>query len=221
MLCTDWLMYLERGSCSALQVFSQNALAFFSALTYVIITMMAVERRLHMSRRSLLTVRQVVILYICFAVSLIFAVFARMYYFYRPYEAFNVFMVIFLSAAPLGVFVAAFAYFKVFQIIRRHQNQVQSNESAIDMKNYKKSIVTILDIIAVFLLSYVPYLCCILVAYILQEYGTSIFAAFNFCAAVVFSSSFFNPLLYYWSIKEIRDSVRSIIRKLFCKQNEW
>ena len=45
----------------------------------------------------------------------------------------------FFSAAALGVVVTAFAYFKVFQIIRRHQQQVQKlNGSAFDMLKYKK-----------------------------------------------------------------------------------
>jgi len=45
-------------------------------------------------------------------------------------------------------------------------------------------------------------------------------AAIRVSKAMMFSSSFLNPLLYYWRIKEIRDGVRSIARKLFCKQNE-
>jgi len=44
-------------------------------------------------------------------------------------------------------------------------------------------------------------------------------AALNASEAVMYSCSFFNPLLYYWRIKEITDSVGSIIRKIFCKQN--
>ena len=36
---------------------------YFSALTFAVVSMMAVERWLHMSRRSLLTVRRVLILY--------------------------------------------------------------------------------------------------------------------------------------------------------------
>ena len=40
-------------------------------------------------------------------------------------------------------------------------------------------------------------------------------AALNASEAVMYSCSFFNPLLYYWRIKEITDSVRSIIRNIF------
>ena len=49
---------------------------FFSGLTVLVMTLMAVERWLHMSRRSLLTVRRVVITYISFAVLLFLLVVA-------------------------------------------------------------------------------------------------------------------------------------------------
>ena len=45
--------------------------SYFSSLTGIIMTLIAVERWLHMSRRSLLIVRRVVILYVTFVVCLI------------------------------------------------------------------------------------------------------------------------------------------------------
>ena len=98
---------------------------------------------------------------------------------------------------------------------------MHTNESAIDMQKYRKSIFTILNILRIFAISYVPILCCVLVFDIFKQdtEGISANAACSVCAAVVFSSSFFNPFLYYWRVKEIRDSVRSIIRKLFCRQD--
>lgn len=142
---------------------------YFSSLTFVVIAMIAVERWLHMSRISLLTVPRVVILYITFVVLLIPVVFTRIYNSYHPYEAFNIFKVIFLFLAAVFVLVTAFAYFKVFQIIRHHQNQVQTNESTINMEAYKTSIFTILYILAIFVLSYFPYLCSLLALYNLYK----------------------------------------------------
>ena len=52
---------------------------YFSSLSAVVITMITVERWLHMSRRYLPTVRRVVILYITFVVFLIFLVAWRLY----------------------------------------------------------------------------------------------------------------------------------------------
>ncbi len=108
---------------------------------------------------------------------------------------------------------------RVFWIIRHHQIQVQTNENAIDMEKYKKSIFTILYILGVFVLSYIPFLCCLLVLFLEDKGDESSVAAVNACAAVVFSSSFFNPLLYCWRIKEIRDNVINIVRNLFCNES--
>ena len=197
---------------------TESVALHLSFLTLVVLTMIAVERWLHMSRRSLFTVRRVVILYATFALLLVFGVTSRMYG-GKKREVLNVLVALYLLAAAACVVVTAFSYFKVFRMIRHHQCQVQTNANAINMEKYKKSIFTILYILAVLISSYIPYLCCMLVL-VLQDYGKSSFAAFNACAAIVFSSSFVNPLLYYWRIKEIRDSVRLIVRKLCCNGNE-
>ena len=189
-------------------IVTESASHYFSSLTVIVIVMMAIERWLHMSRRSLLTARRVFILYITFLVLLIFVVVVKMYMWYYPSSIDNVLKVIFYLAGVLCVAAAAFAYLKVFQIIRHHQNQIHANDNAIDMKKYKKSIFTILYILMLFVLSYVPYMCCVLVLIILQDFGKSSVAALNASLAVMYSCSFFNRLLYIWRIKEIRESVK-------------
>ena len=52
---------------------------YFSSLTFIAMTIMAVERWLHMSRRPFLTVRRVVVIYIICIVFAAFGVAARMY----------------------------------------------------------------------------------------------------------------------------------------------
>ena len=68
-----------------------------------------------------------------------------------------------------------------------------------------------LCILVVFVLSYLPSLCLILVSH-------PYYVALDVSIAMVNLSSFLNPLLYYCRIKDIRDSVKSIIRKLLFKQ---
>ncbi|KAJ7391385.1 hypothetical protein OS493_018428 [Desmophyllum pertusum] len=201
-------------------VVTESVALFLVSLTGVVITMIAVERWLHMSRRSLLTVRRVVILYITFVLLLILGVAGRIFSLLYSVKAVSALKVIFLLAAASCVVVTAFSYFKVFRIIRRHQCQVQASQNSINMEKYKKSIFTILYFLVIFVLSYVPYLCCILVFYILQGDRRSLMAAFKVCLAVVFSSSFFNTVLYYWRIKEIRGQCKKYRKeKLFCKGN--
>ena len=222
---------------------------YFSSLTVMAMTIIAVERWLHMSRRSFLTVRRVVIIYITSAVLLIVFVPWLVYSIIYNTEYIRVLVFILFSGAALCFVLTIFAYFKVFQIIRQHQSQVQTNQNAIDIQprpqayprvfvggatriglgtrlidiqKYKKSVFTILYILAIFLLSYIPFVCCLLVISIMDpHYRTeSSSTAISACTAIVFSSSFVNPLLYYRRIKENRDSVRSIVRNVCCKGNE-
>ena len=82
-----------------------------------------------------------------------------------------------------------FAYYKIYRTIRHHQSQVQTNEKAIDIEKYKKSVFTILYILAIFLLSYVLFVCCTAVDSAVELAYRSWKAAVNACAAIAFSSS--------------------------------
>ena len=198
-------------------VIAQSSVCYFSSLTVMVMAIIAVERWLHMSRRSLLTMRRVVILYITSAVLLIVVVAGYMCIVFYTDVITSPFNVIFVFNAALYFSVTVFAYYKVCRIIRHHQNQVQSNENAIDIEKYKKSVFTILYILSIFLLSYVPLVCCIAVGNVTGLGNESRNAALDPCVVILFSSSFFNPLLYYRRIKEIRLSVKAIAKKLCCK----
>lgn len=69
---------------------------------------------------------------------------------------------IFLISIAIAYVFVTFSYFKVFQIVRQHQREVHNNATNIDMRKYRKSISNMLYIVAIFLISYVPLLCCLL-----------------------------------------------------------
>ena len=63
----------------------------------------------------------------------------------------------------LCLLITTVFYSKVFQIIHRHQNQIQANQPnqnfgqpSIDLVKYKKSVITILYILAIFAVCYLP-----------------------------------------------------------------
>ena len=197
---------------------SGSAGYYFSSLTGTMMTIIAVERWLHMSRRSLFTVRRVVTLYITCLVALLFFFAGHIYNWSSTNKFFSPFIVLLLLGAALNFSLTLFAYFKVFQIIRNHQSQVQANQNSTDIEKYKKSVFTILYILALFLLSYAPYLICVLVISVMDLGIVSWNGIFNACTTIVLSSSALNPLLYYWRIKEIRNNVRVIVRNLCYKK---
>ena len=87
----------------------------------------------------------------------------------------NITIAVFMSFCYLTTSVA---YFKVFRIIRQHQIQVQGNQSsqnfgqpAINLAKYKKSVVLILYILALFSLCFLPMIVSLVCAGSLGNYS--------------------------------------------------
>ena len=60
----------------------------------------------------------------------------------------------------------AFAYFKAYQVIRHHQHNIQASEPVqnigrpgIDLAKYKRSVTTILYILSLFSVCFLPFVC--------------------------------------------------------------
>ena len=123
-----------------------------------------------------------------------------------------------LTAAAICILVIAVSYYKVFGIIRHHQKGVQANQNSINIAKYKKSIFTVLYILALFVIGYIPYLGSELTFHVLQEFGDMFLTCSNFTLIFVYFSSLLNPLLYCWRIKEIKMGVKNLVEKLLCKQ---
>lgn len=122
--------------------------------------------------------------------------------------------------------VTSAAYFKVFRIIRRHQQQIHANESpqnfatpAINFNKYKKSVVSILFIVVIFYMSYFPFLIHLGLLVFRLTNSDSIKLSFNATAVLLFISSSLNPLLYLWRMKDIRNEVVQLVKRILRKGN--
>lgn len=135
---------------------------YFGNLSILTVTVMSIERWLHMARQSLVNVHRArVILAVLLLLPIPLAVHrfnSGFSFSYKNYVAnFSVFLVCFT--------VTSTAYFKVFRIIRRHQQQIHPNDltqnfatPAINLEKYKKSVFSILYIIIIFYFSHFPFL---------------------------------------------------------------
>ncbi|CAH3168365.1 unnamed protein product [Porites lobata] len=181
--------------------------SYFGTLTMLIITVMSIERWLHMSRRSLVTMRRT---YIAIAVLLLLPIpFAVCRVLNNPFNiavnvASSISLIFCLVITPV-------AYFKVFQIIRAHQQQIHLSElsqnaaqPAMHMAKYKKSVFTILYILAIFLICYLPIAISFGLIPVLN-YEKESLPLLNFSFLLVFMSSSLNPALYLWRMKDIRN----------------
>lgn len=140
---------------------------YFYQITVLLITLMSIERWLHMTRRSVLTAHRVN--YIVVMLSLLMLPLLVF-----PNGPGSYFIIILLVSCCF--IVTSVAYFKVFRIIRRHQLQIQANamsqnhvQPAINFVKYRKSVFTILSILAVFYITYLPVILTISLLWVLLQ----------------------------------------------------
>ena len=224
LICWQEIKERNQLSTSSLLIYVRAITAgcgsYFSSLTFTIMTLISIERWLHITRRSLLTVRRS-----CFFVALasillilVAAIYSKGYLLASS--------AIYLVLLAFSLTATSSSYFMVFRIIRSHQQQVQANESshnfgqpAIDLAKYKKSVSSILYILGTFYVSYIP---CLVI--------TGLFAAFNnlnnelqivfmISLMLLYLSASLNPIIYIWRMTDIRNGVKTLLKKIFacCK----
>ena len=121
----------------------------------------------------------------------------------------------------LAISLIVIFYANVFQIVRRHRRQIQARfqlaehfhgKSVIEVARHKKSAVTMLYVLGVFILCYLPLVATI-TADITHGYTLGVKIAYDFSSTFLFLSSSVNPLLYCWRIREVRQAVSNILRR--------
>lgn len=191
---------------------AQNAGLFFSSITVANIAFMAVERLLHMTRRSIVTKRGVIVTNGIMSLFPLFIVVVSHFYNRTAW-------MVALSLDFVSITVTSVAYRKLFQLINHHRKQIavkwvihKLTPTAVNEVKYKKSVFTILYIMGVFLFSYLPYVICAAVIYITKDVRESTLTVLDICTTVLFASSSMNPFLYYWRMKDIREGVKNLTK---------
>jgi len=118
-----------------------------------------------------------------------------------------------------GLLLTAVAYFRVYKVVRYHQNQIQNqlqltNAKAVELHRERKSAFNSLFVFVVFLACYLPNLCLELM---LLTYGLQppLLIAEQVTFFLVLLNSSLNPLVYCWRYREIREIVKSTVKILF------
>ncbi|XP_073248761.1 lutropin-choriogonadotropic hormone receptor-like [Porites lutea] len=190
---------------------------YLVSLTVFVITLMSIERWLHMTRQSSITSRGgCLIAAVSLVVPIPFVVLQGIYFYKDSFKLeVGTTMGVYLLSCYLATTVA---YFKVFRIIRRHQQQIRGNQScqsvgkrAIDLAKYKKSVISILYILVLFSFSFLPVT---VILFLLVKWGKSkgTWEPYYESLVFLFLSSSLNPGLYTWRMRDIRDGVKSLFR---------
>ena len=118
-----------------------------------------------------------------------------------------------------GILVTTMAYIYVYNVVRHHRIQIQNQtdalpDQAIEVHREQKSSFNVLFIYAIFLVCNLPNLFCSLWEED-DRSRMSFLVANRVTVFLVLLNSSLNPLIYCWRYREIREIVKSAVKKAF------
>ena len=119
------------------------------------------------------------------------------------------------------ILVSLFCYLKILFTLRQNQIQQlqgQPNGIPFNIARYRKTVANAIWVEVTIIACHLPYS---VVIAIITIHGSSPFldVMWESVAFLVCLNSSFNPVLYCWKIKEVKQEVKSTIRQLFCLSN--
>ena len=110
------------------------------------------------------------------------------------------------------------AYIRIYKVVRYHRIQIRSqlqlqNFEVEDLHRQKKSAWNALIVYITFLFCYLPFFVSVLIVLIYGEKTSPLIANYA-TLLVIFLNSSLNPLVYCWRYREIRNIVRSSLKKV-------
>ena len=192
--------------------------AFFISATILTLTSVSVERCLalilHLRYIALVTVKKT-LLVLCF-IWLASAVYAVTFLIDPELNR-----SISFSAMALCIVVTTSMCLTIYRICRRHRIQIQSQQlanqpEALDMKRYRKSLITMIVLLILLFICYTPYICLravdILVGWTSAPYKRFLM---RLSTSLVYLNSSINPVIYCWRVPAIRVAMKQFWKSLF------
>ena len=210
----------QKTANDALRVFHVTG-TIFSYASFFGVTALSADRflaiHLHLRYQELVTHKRVVAVVI--SIWMFSAILSLFVFFIQSLVVLGIIVVVcFISTT--------FFYVKIYLAVRRHKNQLrvlqiqQVANNGADIENFtrlRKSAVGTFYVYLVFLACYLPDFC-IVVSDVInsgQRRSTLIIQFSFFTLTMVFLNSSLNPLIYCWKMKQIRHTIKSMLRTIF------
>ena len=201
---------IAKISATAMDVVADSIATYFVCLNALMITLMSLERWLHMTHRSFVIDRsRRFVIAFSLVIPIAPVILGGLSHFLKHYSI--KYHQALLTFATLCIMCTSISYFNVIRIIRQHRRQVQSNASsfsfgqpAINLAKYHRSLKTIAYIFAVFNFCFLPYAICVSLHFFVEHARLQL--ANDICLVLLFSSSSLNPFLYVWRMKDVRNA---------------
>ena len=203
---------------SVLGIIAGFSTYLFINITLATMTVMSIERWLHMSRRSSTTSHR---RYYAAMVILLSPIPSLVVYILTLRELAFRYTLCKITIAKFSFcyLIISFAYFKVYQIIRRHQLQTQAtvisqnfDQPVIDLAKYKKSVATMLYIFLLLSMCFLPFFVSSVLSLLIT--GEVKESSIDLSMVLVFLSSSLNPGLYLWRMRDIRIGLKQLLASL-------
>ena len=203
---------------SVLGIIAGFSTYLFINITLATMTVMSIERWLHMSRRSSTTSHR---RYYAAMVILLSPIPSLVVYILTLRELAFRYTLCKITIAKFSFcyLIISFAYFKVYQIIRRHQLQTQAtvisqnfDQPVIDLAKYKKSVATMLYIFLLLSMCFLPFFVSSVLSLLIT--GEVKESSIDLSMVLVFLSSSLNPGLYLWRMRDIRRGLKQLLASL-------
>ena len=184
-------------------------------VSFLLLALVSIDRllalTLHLRYNSIVTVSRM-----CFAVLLIWVATATTV---SLRFAVTNWLIIPLLLLLITFLVIAFCTYKIFYIVGKHRRQIREQNmfmsvgpNASNELKCRKSAATILYVYGLLLTFYIPFFATVLAENIIG-YTRSVRIAYYFSTTAVFFNSLWNPVVYCWRIREIRQAVKSVLRR--------
>ena len=173
--------------------------------------------------RQVVTLRRTYLIVVAmWILSIVLALFTLIYY-WNPLS--HVASRLLGTVIIVCLFTSFFSYTKIFITLRHNQHQVHNHISqgqpsqavALTTARYKKAVYSALWVQVTLVACYLPFFitAIVLASQRGRRVSSSVWLASQFTATLVYLNSSFNPLLYGWKIREVRQAVKETLRKLF------
>ena len=128
--------------------------------------------------------------------------------------------VIVVCVVVLCIVVNVSTYSTIYRICRRHriqiqnQAQVQQDPEALDLKRYKKSLITMIVLLILLILCYFPYIFTRAVAHSANWSPSYRSLMVRWSASLVYLNSSVNPLVFCWRLPGMRIAMKEYLQSL-------
>ncbi|XP_031566138.1 cannabinoid receptor 1-like [Actinia tenebrosa] len=177
--------------------------------------------RLHLRYNTFVTAKRVYCLVVIFWIFCIFMVSLRF-----SFQSDAHWTLIPLVLLIIALVLTLTSYANIFCIVKQHHTQIIDLENSMIRRNhptedkafknniylirYKRTAATMIYVLAVFLICYLPFLCTMFAEASLG-YVTQVKIAYDYASTIVFISSSINPVLYCCRMREIRNAITNSI----------